>query len=182
MRGSAVPTPTVASVRAVRVMSAGTRRLLTEGCDRLLEIGKGRAQARALLGRKLREQLGYAPGHEVMDALELAASPGGQLDDDHTPIARILHAPAEPLLDERIDELRERRRGQRAALRQLAAAERAIAELPQHANALERQSTALVRGLRHQLAEAGKDGQEKAGELGVALGVRTVIQAGGHRS
>ena len=58
-----------------------------------------------------------------MDALELAASPGGQLDDDHAPIARILHAPAEPLLDERIDELRERRRRQRAALPELVVAD-----------------------------------------------------------
>src|SRR5712691_7116884 len=180
-RKSASPTPTVASVRAVRVMSAATCRLLAKGFDRVLEIGKGRAQARALLGRKLRQQLGDTFGHEVMHALELAASPGGQLDDDYAPIARVLHAAAEPLLDERIDELRERRRRQRAALRQLAAAQRALAQLPEHAHALEGQRTALVGGLRHELAEAGKHGQEKAGTLGVTAGVRTLREPAGHR-
>src|SRR5207245_6710695 len=93
-RNSASPTPTVASVRAVRVMSAGTCRLLAKRFHRVLEIGKGRAQARALLGRKLRQQLGDTLGHEVMHPLELAASARGQLDDDHAPIARVLDAAA----------------------------------------------------------------------------------------
>src|SRR2546422_773865 len=94
-RNSASPTPTVASVRAVRVMSPGTCRLLAERFDRVLEIGKGRAQTRAL--------------------------------------------------------------------------------------PLEGQRTALVGGLRHELAEAGKHGQEKAGKLGVTAGVRTLREPAGHR-
>src|SRR6266566_4169307 len=111
-RNNASATPTVARMRALRVISAGISGLLGHGFDRVVEIG--------------------------------------QCDEHDAPIGRILEAPDESVTRERIDELGKRRRGHRAALREVTASHRALAKLPHHTGAVRRDVAVLaVRGGGH---------------------------------
>src|SRR5438132_4448495 len=121
-RKSASATPTVARIRALRVISAGIGGLLAHGIDRFIQIRERGAQTCALVGGDACEQGGHAPLHDLAVLVELAASLSGQLDEHHPPIARILEAPDETLTRERVDEFGERGRRHRAALREITAA------------------------------------------------------------
>src|SRR3982074_2035050 len=88
-RNSASATPTVARIRAFRVISAGICTLLGHRFDRVVEIRQCDAQARTLVGGESREHAGYAPLHDVVVFFELAASLCGEVDEQHAPIGRV---------------------------------------------------------------------------------------------
>src|SRR5438034_1388776 len=195
MRGSAVPTmvwssaarnsasatPTVARMRALRVISAGIGSLLGHGFDRVVEVRKGGAQADALLRGEVREHTGHTPLHDLAVLVELAAPRGGQLDEHDPPITGVLEATDETVARERIDELGERGRRHRAALREIAAPHRALPELPHHPGAVRRDWTVFATRSHRHLAEARQRGQEKSRELEI-FGLRwdMTFDKGGH--
>src|SRR5437879_3687280 len=104
-RNNASATPTVARMRALRVISAGIRGLLCQGFYRVVEVRQRHAQTRALVGGEPRENVGYTPFHDLAVPVELAASLRGELDEHDTPVGRILEAPDEPVTRKRIDVL-----------------------------------------------------------------------------
>src|SRR2546430_14458344 len=149
-RKSASATPTVARIRAFRVISAGIGGLLGHGIDRLIEIRQRGAQTYSLVSGDACEQGGHAPLHDLAVLVELAASLSGQLDEHDPPISRILETPNETLTPERVDELRERRGRHRAALREIATTHRAPAKLPHDPSAVRRHVGQLAaRGRGH---------------------------------
>src|SRR4030081_1229731 len=192
MRGSAVPTivwssaarnsasatPTVARIRALRVISAGICSLLGDGFDRVVEIRQCDAQARTRVGGESREHAGYTPLHDLVVFVELAAPLCGELDEHDAPIGRIFEPSDESVPRERIDELGKRRRGHRATLREVTSSHRALAKLPHHTGAVRRYVALLaVRGGCHLYDAQGV--QEEARELevlasgwGIAFGDR----------
>src|SRR2546430_17424546 len=84
-RNSASATPTVARMRALRVISAGIGGLLGHGFDRVVEIRQRHAQARALLGGGPREPAGLAPLPEFAGPCPAAAPPARHPRPPRTP-------------------------------------------------------------------------------------------------
>src|SRR2546427_9783577 len=82
-RNSASATPTVARMRALRVISAGIGGLLGHGFDRVVEIRQRPAQARALLGGEARRPTGIAPPPDTALPAQPAAPLAGQLHERH---------------------------------------------------------------------------------------------------
>src|SRR5438309_1071014 len=142
MRGKAVPTivwssaarnrasatPTVARIRALRVISPDIGVLLRRGFDRVEHVCKRSAQPRALLRRQLREHASDALLHVLAVPVELPPSFGSELDEHDATVVRVLEALGKPLSSQRIHELGKRRRGHRAALGELTAAHRSAAK------------------------------------------------------
>src|SRR2546427_13127537 len=90
-RNSASATPTVARMRALRVISAGIGGLLGHGFDRVAEIRQRHAQARALLGGGPPEHAGYAPLHDLAVLVQLPAPPTRPPAEHAPPVAPLLY-------------------------------------------------------------------------------------------
>src|SRR5438094_9307736 len=111
MRGKAVPTivwssaarnrasatPTVARIRALRVISPDIGVLLRRGFDRVEHVCKRSAQPRALLGRQLREHASDALLHVLAVPVELPPSFGSELDQHDASAHGALDALGNPL-------------------------------------------------------------------------------------
>src|SRR5438128_3940333 len=80
-RKSASATPTVARMRALRVISADIRGLLGDGFDRVMQVGKGGSQAGALVGRQTHEHVRDAMLHVIAVSVELVATARRQLHE-----------------------------------------------------------------------------------------------------
>src|SRR3989442_14104929 len=91
-RKSASATPTVARIRALRVISAGIGGLLGHGIDRFIQVRQGGTQTCALVGGDASEEGGHAPLHDLALLVQLTAAPSGQLDEHDPPISPVLEA------------------------------------------------------------------------------------------
>src|SRR6266550_6154595 len=157
-RKSASPTPTVARIRALRVISPDIGLLLGHCFERVLHVGERGAKARALLGWEAREHSRDTQLHVVAIAIELLPATSGQLDEDDAPVMRVLESPHEAVAGEGIDLLRDRRRRHRAPLREIAAPHGVFAELPHHAGPVYRHRALLA--AEHRRLEEARHGRQ----------------------
>src|SRR5436190_1520025 len=102
--------------------------------------------------------------HVLAVPVELPPSFGSELDEHDATVVRVLEALGKPLSSQRIHELGKRRRGHRAALGELTAAHRSLAQLPHHAGAI-RGDRILLAGVHRHLAKAREGGEQKPRQL-----------------
>src|SRR2546430_17711658 len=91
-RNSASATPTVARIRALRVISAGIGGLLGHLFDRAVEVRERHAKRCALVGGNPRRQARHRPLHPLPVAVCLPAPPPGKPDQHHPTLTRMLQA------------------------------------------------------------------------------------------
>src|SRR2546430_17638191 len=94
-RNSASATPTVARIRALRVISAGIGGLLGHVFDRAVEVRQRHAKPCALVGGNPREQAGHGPLHRLAVLVELAGALRGELDGPDPTVTGVLEASGE---------------------------------------------------------------------------------------
>src|SRR2546426_12772053 len=91
-RKSASATPTVARIRALRVISAGIGGLLGHGIDRFIQVRQGGAQTCALVGGGAGEEGGHAPLPYPAVLVGVTRCLTGGLREDKPPNSRDLPA------------------------------------------------------------------------------------------
>src|SRR5919197_3738128 len=106
-----------------------------------------------------------------MSPIHLAAAARRDLHENDASVPAVIDAPDEPIACERIDELGERRRRQRALLRELAAAEGPVAERPEDPQTLPGEGPRIML-LTDKSAETGKGRKQKTSQRGIGLGRR----------
>src|SRR2546429_9101209 len=89
-RKSASPTPTVARIRALRVISPDIGLLPGHCFERVLHVGQRGAKASALFGGEAREHSRRTHLPRGSTATDVLPAPSSQLAEDDAPVMRIL--------------------------------------------------------------------------------------------
>src|SRR2546430_14047482 len=92
-RKSASPTPTVARIRALRVISPDIGLLPGHCFERVLHVGQRGAKASALFGGEAREHSRDTHLHVGAIAIGLLPAASRQLHEGDAPVLRVLSAP-----------------------------------------------------------------------------------------